>query len=281
MYPNYNTLMHDIIFKESFANEHNRRQLESLLENLLGYEKGYLKNKLKVSYENQITKANAFEKASRTDIIIDFDDMVVDLEAYTYLDEESVNKSTFYVMKISASRLILGREYEPLKVVQYNFVDKVRFEVGPKIVNTFHLVHKDYPKIKIAENMFQINYIRVDKVRELGYNENELIKWFRFIAAQSYEERRQIAEGDELFMDFNKWIDEYVNDDVTKEAMAKWNKEIEDNKNIKIARELGHEEGREQRNIEIAKSLLNSSLSIQEISEHTGLSIQEIENLQN
>ncbi len=86
-------------------------------------------------------------------------------------------------------------------------------------------------------------------------------------------------------MDFNKWIDEYVNDDVTKEAMAKWNKEIEESKNIKIARELGHEEGREegreQRNIEIAKSLLNSSLSIQEISEHTGLSIQEIENLQN
>ena len=185
-----------------------------------------MKDKLNVSYENQIAKGNILEKASRTDIIIDFDDMTVDLEAYTYLDEESVNKSTFYVMKISASRLMKGMEYEPLKVVQYNFVDTVHFDVGSDIVNTFHLVYKDYPEIKIAENMFQINYVRVDKVRELGYNENELIKWFRFIAANGYEERRRIAEGDELFMDFNKWIDEYVNDDVTKEAMAKGIKKL-------------------------------------------------------
>ena len=29
-----------------------------------------------------------------------------------------------------------------------------------------------------------------------------------------------------MFMEFNEWIDNYVNDDVTKEALAKWNKEI-------------------------------------------------------
>ena len=238
-----------------------------------------MKDKLNVSYENQIAKGNILEKASRTDIIIDFDDMTVDLEAYTYLDEESVNKSTFYVMKISASRLMKGMEYEPLKVVQYNFVDTVHFDVGPDIVNTFHLVHKDYPEIRIAENMFQINYVRVDKVRELGYNENELIKWFRFIAANGYEERRQIAEGDELFMDFNKWIDEYVNDDVTKEAMAKWNKKIGDNKNVKIAREQGREEGRQEEKIAVAKEMIKLNMPIEDISKITKIDIKTIESL--
>ena len=47
------------------------------------------------------------------------------------------------------------------------------------------------------------------------------MKWLRFIAARSYEEREAIAEGDEMFMEFNEWIDNYVNDDVTKEALAK------------------------------------------------------------
>ena len=100
MFPNYNTLMQDVIFKESFANEHNRRQLESLLENLLDYEKGYLRDKLTVRYETQIVKGNAYEKASRADLLIEFDNITLNLEAYTYLDEESFNKSTYYVMKL-------------------------------------------------------------------------------------------------------------------------------------------------------------------------------------
>ena len=260
MQQNYNTLMHDVVFKESFANEHNRRPLESLLENLLNLSKGSLHDKLTVAYESQIGKSNIDEKSSRTDIVIDYDDVVVDLEAYTYLDDASVDKSTFYVMKLSASRLVRGMEYEDLKVVQYNFVDHVNMNIGPDIVNEFRLVHSKYPEIRIAEDKLNINYIRIDKVRELEYNENELMKWLRFIAARSYEEREAIAEGDEMFMEFNEWIDNYVNDDVTKEALAKWNKEIEENKNVKIAREQGIEQGIEQRNLEIAGNLLKMNM---------------------
>ena len=129
MQSNFNTLMHDLVFKESFANEHNRRPLESLLENLLELPKGSLHNKLTVAYESQIGKSNVNEKASRTDIVVDYDDVVMDLEAYTYLDDESIDKSTFYVMKLSASRLIRGMEYEDLKVIQYNFVDNVSVNI--------------------------------------------------------------------------------------------------------------------------------------------------------
>ena len=275
MQENYNTLMHDVVFKESFANEHNRRPLESLLENLLNLSKGSLHGKLTVAYESQIGKNKIDEKASRTDIVIDVDDVVVDLEAYTYSDDASVDKSTFYVMKLSASRLVRGMKYEDLKVVQYNFVDNVNVNIGPDIINQFHLVHSKYPEIRIAEDKLNINYIRINKVRELGYNENELMKWLRFIAARSYEERVAIAEGDEMFMEFNEWIDNYVNDDVTKKALAKWNKEIEENKHVKIARE----QGMEQKAIEIAKSMLRKGYSINEIEEISGLTNETINSL--
>lgn len=42
------TLMNDLLFKETFASPDNRRQLEFLLEQLLEYPKGYLHNKLEV-----------------------------------------------------------------------------------------------------------------------------------------------------------------------------------------------------------------------------------------
>ena len=159
MQSNFNTLMHDLVFKESFANEHNRRPLESLLENLLELPKGSLHNKLTVAYESQIGKSNVNEKASRTDIVVDYDDVVMDLEAYTYLDDESIDKSTFYVMKLSASRLIRGMEYEDLKVIQYNFVDNVSVNIGPDIVNEFRLVHSKYPEINTGK--YKINFTGV------------------------------------------------------------------------------------------------------------------------
>lgn len=42
------TLMNDLLFKETFANPDNRRQLEFLLEQILEYPVGYLHNKLEV-----------------------------------------------------------------------------------------------------------------------------------------------------------------------------------------------------------------------------------------
>ena len=130
-----------------------------------------------------------------------------------------------------------------------------------------------------SRDKLNINYIRIDKVRELGYNENELMKWLRFIAAKSYEERVAIAEGEEMFMEFNEWIDNYVNDDITKEALAKWNKEIEENKHVKIAREQGIEIGKEQNKKEIAKSMLRKGYSINEIAEISGLTMEAINDL--
>ena len=82
-----------------------------------------------------------------------------------------------------------------------------------------------------------------------------------------------------MFMEFNEWIDNYVNDDVTKEALAKWNKEIEENKNVKLAREQGIKQGIEQRNVEIAKNMLKKGYPIDEIIEISGLSIEVINSL--
>ena len=125
----------------------------------------------------------------------------------------------------------------------------------------------------------EINVVRIDKVRELGYNEDELIKWLRFIAARDFKEREKVAEGDGLFMEFNEWIDTYVNDDVTKEALAKWNQQIEENKQIKIAHEQGLKEGIEEEKTEIAKKLLSMNFKPKDIAEATGLSIEKIEKL--
>ena len=97
----YQTLMHDLLFKETFADPHNRRQLEFFLEQILGYETGYLHNKLDVSYESPIKKNKLKDKSIRGDIIIKFEDVVVNMEAYTLC--EASHKVNYEKKKIMRS----------------------------------------------------------------------------------------------------------------------------------------------------------------------------------
>ena len=66
-------------------------------------------------------------------------------------------------------------------------------------------------------------------------------------------------------------INKYVNDEETKELLAKWSDYIAENK--------GYDEGRKDEKVEIAKKMLEKGNESEDISKVTGLNIEEIENL--
>ncbi len=84
-------------------------------------------------------------------------------------------------------------------------------------------------------------------------------------------------------MEFNEWINKYVNDEETKELLAKWSDYIAENKGyeegIEEGRIEGIEEGSKQKAYEIAKNMLEENISIEAIVKFTKLSIEEIEQL--
>ena len=277
----YQTLMHDLLFKETFADPHNRRQLEFFLEQILGYETGYLHNKLDVSYESPIKKNKLKDKSVRGDIIIKFEDVVVNMEAYTNFDGSSIDKSIYYIMRIRASKLKVGEDYHELgKTIQINFVENAHLGLGDELVYDFHLACDAIPEVKLLENSFCVKIVQIDKARELGYTNNILDKWLKFIAANGSSQRDSVAKGDVLLMELNEWIKKYVADDETQEELNKWDIEIATNKGIEQGIELGKKEGLEQgkaeRNIEIAKELLKMKLNDEDIAKATGLTSNEI-----
>ena len=69
-------------------------------------------------------------------------------------------------------------------------------------------------------------------------------------------------------MELNDWIKKYVADDETQEELNKWDIEIATNKGI--------EQGKKEEKMEIAKNLLNTNLSDEDIAKATDLSIEEI-----
>ena len=113
-----------------------------------------------------------------------------------------------------------------------------------------------------------VKIVQIDKARELGYTNNILDKWLKFIAANGNSERDSVAKGDVLLMELNEWIKKYVADDETQEELNKWDIEIATNKGI--------EQGKAEEKIEIAKELLKMKLNDEDIVKATGLTSNEI-----
>ncbi len=99
--------------------------------------------------------------------------------------------------------------------------------------------------------------------------------WLRFIGATTPEERKRVAEGDELLMELDNWIEEYINDEKTQKIFGEWGEHIALNKGI----EQGIEKGEQKRELEIARKMLLKGSAPKFISEITELPLEIIENL--
>ena len=153
-----------------------------------------------------------------------------------------------------------------------HFVEKSALDLEDEIITNFYLTSERNIKVKILKEKLCVKIVQIDKARELGYANNELEKWLKFIAAQNSDERAEVAKGDELLVELNKWIQEYVADDKMQEELNKWDLEIAEGKGY----EQGLEQGIEQNKKEIAKKLIEMNLSIEDIVKATDLNKEEI-----
>lgn len=270
-------LNEDLLFKEAICHIDNRKQLIYYLRVTTGLGEEIITNNLRVKYESVLEKTKYKDKSMRGDVIIEFDKYKINLESYSYFDNHSFDKSTSYIMRIFSTQLERGKNYDTLEsVIQINLIDNVTIPFDDNMVSNYYLTNASNLEDKKLADKFMIKYYRIDKVRNIPYNElTEEMRWIRFIGATTPEERKRVAEGDELLMEFDNWIEEYVNDEKTKKIFGEWGEHIALNKGIK----QGIEKGEQKRELEIAKKMLQKGSDLKFISEITDLPIEIIENL--
>ena len=264
------SLSDDLLFKEALTHIDNRDKLIYFLSCFTDFSFDYLKQvNMRVLYESILSKTRLNDKGLRSDVIIEFDNYKINLECYSKFNEESFDKSVNYIMRIFSTQLDRGKDYNLLEsIIQINLIDNITYKFNENVINEYGIVNiKDLEDHPLA-NKFTLKFFRIDKAREIPYNKSDLtIRWLKFIGAKSQEERSSIAKGDELLMELDNWVEEYVNDERTKEIFGKWAEEI--------AKKKGIEEGKE----EIVKKMLQDNCDISLISKYTGLSIQKINEL--
>ena len=116
--------------------------------------------------------------------------------------------------------------------------------------------------------------IRLDLVKNIVYNETSerLVRWLKFMNAQSYEEMKEIGKEDEVMEQALKYIDEFLE----KEGTTFQDKiDYEKVKSFDDGLMKGEKAGI----MKTAKKMLKDGLNINSIAKYTGLSKEEIENL--
>ena len=280
---NINTLdnLHgDLMFKEIFGTQKNVRFTEYLLELLKGYKRHSLKGKVKVLNEVFLDKTKLTDKGITSDVLAEVEDEVINLEMYTAFDHEDFEKSLAYLTRIYGTRLEIGDRYQKQpKVTQYNFCKSSHVSNIPEFETDFLLI--DRRTYHIITDKLEGYIYRLDKLENVAYDDNrkeELLKLMKMIYAKSNEERLEIAKGSEILMDLAQVMKKFVNDETILEYKS-LTKKVE-NIARKDGRREGIQEGTQVEKHKIAKNLLNLNIDISTIMQSTGLSKQEILNLQ-
>ncbi len=284
-------LSDDLLFKEAFAHPDNRNILIYFLSCFTDFTKEYLESvEIRVEYESVLAKTKSNDRSVRGDVIIKFDGHIINLEAYSSFDRNSFDKSMYYIMRIFSTRTNRGKKsYKKLeKVIQINIVDDVTPKdlIEKMVENTMSV--KDAKNNEIYSNIFQIKYYRLDTLKKMIYDKDNLKqRWLKFICAKTAEERKKIAKGDALLMKFDNWCEEYVNDEQTKKIFADWADYVAENKGLRkglaqgetLGIKKGIAQGSLEKAYEIAKNLLKLNMSKKDIAKATGLSMKEIKSL--
>ena len=229
---------------------------------------------------NEITTFYEDDKLMVTDLVYQLNDKIfLNIELNTSKSKYLMYKNLLYIYKILLSNQNKGKKYKDVTIIQVNF-DLYSFKDMDKVKNVIKVINKD--NLKEYLNTFTIFHFELDKAWKNEYNVSEEgTRFLRMLSSRSKILNKYLA-GDNLFLKkVAKFMEDYSNnsdnllyydkkelDDYIRES------ELNDSYNDGIAE--GISKGKQENSIEIARKMLNKDRPIEEISEITGLTKEEI-----
>ena len=182
-------------------------------------------------------------------------------------------------VKMGSSKLIATTLYN-LNNFNYEGIDRTILEFKQMECSC------EYDKKLILNDLLENYEVSLPLILEKCYHKFEELtereKWIAFFLTDDIKLAEHLAEGEELKEKALKKIQEMNQD---QDFILKYNTALDE---LQGERELAHKEGlddgisigREDERIEIAKKLIARKFELEDISDITGLSIDELENIQ-
>ena len=274
------TCRNDRAFKEVFLNPNNSDLLKALLEFILKIKIDKLEIK-----KTELLSGNVNVKDKRVDAIVHTGNKKIEIEINSQNKDYLHARSTAYICNIYQSNANVGDTYnEDTDIIQVNLTWGLgRNNEEMKIFKIMNEKGELYVKNFI---IYEINMDYYNKL--FCKNEDEIKKNLYMIMLDLDKKELENMPKDKIV---DKYITNVtiVNDDP---EFQKYMSEEEDKRKIQNsllseAKETGYtsgindgiSKGKNKKSIEIAKNMLKKNMSIEDISDITGLSIEEINKL--
>lgn len=288
-------LTDDYIFKRVFAFEGNESVLKDFLEAILrkDIKEVTIKNPEIIPYEKD-------EKRGLLDIKAETDDgMVLDVEMQMKDKKDTEEIGVQYLGNMITSQLQVGDDYTKLKksivifITNYNFLKRNSYHsVGKmKFDETLEEEYVDMgykEEEQIASKYIEFHYIELPKYKKKEPSKfTKLDQWMCVFTQRKEEIMLAEKENKEIKKAMNT-LDFISEDPKERERhnsiiMAEYNRLTSEHNffeaGVEEGIEKGIEKGKEEERKEIAKKLLKIRIPIEQIIETTGLTKQEIEEL--
>ncbi len=268
---------YDKTFKEVFLNPKNEDLLKALLEDILK-----VKIEIKKILPTELIVGNNIIKSKRVDALILAINKKIEIEINASINEYVYIRNMAYICNVYSTNALVGESYnQDIDIIQINLTwgldyeeSKREFRISDKNGNVYI---KNLLIIEINMEYYKKIWYSKDekKIKEnellvmLDLNEGELKKMPKSDKiSEKYVESVTIVNNDPFFQ-------EYMSQEEDQRKMQ--------NSLIREAEDTGYEKGiklgEEKGKIDIAKSLVKSGMSLEEVSKHTKIDISKLKKM--
>ena len=286
----------DSAFKKVFSDENNKYYLAYLINYCTDMDIDFVERHLKYK-NNFVSGRNLDKKVGQTDILVEVEDKVINVEMNKNIGETLIRKNKDYVSYLRSENVdkIKGVSSRRKFIIQINISAEPRFrgKENERLVYEIELMERNLkiPDIYNNEIIYDINleYLKNNLYNNKKITEKE--KNLILFIERNKNELDKLFGGDARMKNIVNNIKNigYLKDNMfafeyDREAFREQVEKEAREEAIKEAKEQGIEQGIEQgeknKTIEIAKSLLKLNIPIEQIEISTKLSHEEIMRLE-
>ncbi len=287
-------LLVDFAFKRLFGQPQSSDLLIDFLNAVL--QRPVNRRIVEVQFANtEFASKDSTDKSIRLDVLVRTDQNEwVDVEVQVAPQKAIVKRTLLYWARMYDEQVQRGQDYAILKpAIVIQILDFVHITSTERFHTSYHVV-EDQDGFRLPDmDILELHFIEMTKFHRLmenGHTINQALhdplqKWLLFLLAQrdaTFRKELEATRVSDSTMEkaFNLW-EEISKDPENWAVYVNRDMAIRDLNQIKReGREEGKAEGKQEERVTIASNLLKMGLSLQDVANATGLSKEQIEDVQ-
>ena len=271
----------DVVFKKIFGDMNNKEVIKGFLSSILNIPKEeYELLKIESPFLN--ISDSATDKIGILDVKLSTKNKkIIDIEIQVARMKHMRERVLYYLSKMTLDQIGAGENYDKIQKVISIIIaaDHILVKENNNQHNRYLLCDKETGST--FTDKMEVNTLDLMKKADPKTSDPNITKWVDFFNAKTEEELEMIhnmpdsavKQAAKIVLEVNQDKEVRIKAEQRENALRVYNTEIE------ASKQSGIRQGKQSEKIEIAKSLLDDGMNINFISKHTGLTINEIENL--